>query len=298
MSRWPAPLAQAYATCRATARAYDAKCPVRLWLLPEPIRPHVAAVYAYASVAFGIADRRSMPPVERLALLDAWQRRLHAAVGGERSERAPHAHEDGIVVALAHSIRSLDLPVAFADDLVSACDQDTMTTRYDSWAEVYEYCRRAANPLGRLMLGIAGYRDETFAQASDAFCTAMQLTSFWQDFGGDWIIGRLYVPRDVTAACRAREMDLQAPFLNESWDAAMRQCVDETRGQFERARPLCDGVSGRLRDERRFTWLSGMKLLDEIERAGPWIRSRRPVIGARRVPRLLWRARQWRPRQP
>ena len=293
MSDWSEPLADAYATCHATVRAYDAKCPVRLWLLPTPIRPHVAAVYAYAAIASDIADRRSLPPAERLALLAAWRHRLHAAVDGERSERAPHAHEDGIVVALAHSIRSLDLPVAFADDLVSAFGEDTMTTRYDSWAGLYDYCRRAASPLGRLMLCIAGYRDEALAQASDAFCTALQLASLWQDFGNDWIIGRLYVPRDVTAACRAREMDLQAPFLNESWDAAMRRCVDETRAQFERGRALCDGVTGRLRYERRVTWLGGFRLLAEIERAGPSIRSQRPAIRAGHLPGLLWRARQW-----
>jgi len=184
--------------------------------------------------------------------------------------------------------------MAFADDLVSAFGQDTMTTRYDSWADLYEYCRRAANPLGRLMLMIAGHRDESLARASDAFCTALQLTSLWQDFAGDWIIGRLYVPRDVTAACRAREMDLQGPFLNEAWDAAIRQCVDETRTQFERGRALCDGVTGRLRCERRVTWIGGLRLLEEIERAGPSIRSRRPVIGVRHLPGLLWRARQWR----
>jgi hydroxysqualene synthase len=267
---------------------------VRLWLLPKAIRPHVAALYAYAGMASDIAERRSVPPAERLASLDAWRRRLHAAVDGKRSERAPHAHEDGIVVALAHSIRSLDLPVAFVDDLVSAFGQDTMTTRYDSWAELSDYCRRASNPLGRLMLIIAGYRDDALARASDAFCTGLQLTSLWRDFGADWIIGRLYVPRDVTAACRAREMDLQAPFLNEAWDAAIRQCVDETRAQFERGRALCDGVSGRLRYERRVTWLGGLRLLAEIERAGPSIRSQRPAIRVRDLPGLLWRARQWR----
>jgi phytoene synthase len=298
VSDWPEPLAQAYATCGATARAYDAKCPVRLWLLPKAMRPHVAAIYAYAAIAGDIADRRTEAPVERLALLDAWQQRLHAAVDGKRSERAPHAHEDGIVVALAHSIRSLDLPVPLADDLVSAFGQDTMTARYDSWAEVYDYCRRAANPFGRLMLNIAGYRDEALAQASDAFCTAMHLTSLWQDFSRDWIIGRLYVPRDVTAACRAREMDLQALFLNESWDAAIRRCMDETRAQFERGRALCDGVSGRLRYERRLTWLGGLMLLEKIEQAGPSIRSTRPVVGAGHLLRLLWRARQWRAQRP
>ena len=106
------------------------------------------------------------------------------------------------MVALAHSIRSLDLPVSLFDDLVSAFGQDTMTTRYASWADVFDYCRRSANPVGRLVLRIAGYRDEALDRSSDALCTALQLTNFWQDFGRDWRAGRLYVPRDVQRRLR------------------------------------------------------------------------------------------------
>ena len=167
------------------------------------MRPHVAAVYAFARVADDIADEGTAPADERLAQLDAWQRRLHAARRRRtRSDGAPHAHEDLIVVALAHSIRSLDLPLALFDDLLSAFGQDTMTTRYASWADVFDYCRRSANPVGRLVLRIAGYRDEALDRSSDALCTALQLTNFWQDFGRDWRAGRLYVPRDVQRACR------------------------------------------------------------------------------------------------
>src|ERR1700738_2418580 len=142
-----------------------------------------------------------------------------AAAARAAAEPAPHEHEDLILVALAHSIRSLDLPIALFDDLVSAFGQDTMTTRYASWADVFDYCRRSANPVGRLVLAIAGYRDEALARSSDALCTALQLTNFWQDFSRDWVIGRLYVPRDVVVGCRAREMDLNGPFLNDAWSA-------------------------------------------------------------------------------
>jgi squalene synthase HpnC len=259
------------------------------------MRPHVAAIGAYVRVASDIANGRSAPPADRLAALDAWQRRLHAAVAVERSGRAPAAHEDLIAVALAHSIRSLDLPMAWFDDLVSAFGEDTTTTRYDSWAELFDHCRRAANPLGRLVLRIAGYRDETLDRSSDALCTALRLTRFWQDFSDDWVIGRLYVPRDVSVACRAREMDLEAPFLNDSWAAAIRQCVDQTRAQFDAGRAVCDRVGGRLRFERRLTWLSGMRLLERIEHAGVALRSRRPAIGLRDMPLLLCRAGRWRP---
>jgi len=275
------------------ARAHYENFPVASKLLPPAMRPHVAAVYAFARVADDLADEGSAPAAERLARLDAWQRRLHAAVAADAPDAEPQAHEDLIVVALAHSIRSLDLPIALCDDLLSAFAQDTMTTRYDSWADVFDYCRRSANPVGRLVLRIAGYRDEALDRSSDALCTALQLTNFWQDFGHDWVIGRLYVPRDASVACRAREMDLNGPFLNESWMAAMRQCVDRTRAQFEAGRAVCDGVTGRLRYELRFTWLGGARILDQVERTGAAILTRRPAIGARDLPRLLWRAARW-----
>ena len=293
MSHWPEPLARAYAACEAMARAHYENFPVASRLLPAAMRSHVAAVYAFARVADDLADEGSAPAAERLAQLDAWQRRLHAAVAVERQEAAPHAHQDLIVVALAHSIRSLDLPITLFDDLLSAFGQDTMTTRYASWAEVFDYCGRSANPVGRLVLRIAGYRDEALDRSSDALCTALQLTNFWQDFGHDWVIGRLYIPRDVTAACRAREMDLNGPFLNDAWSAAMSQCLDETRAQFGAGRAVCDGVAGRLRYELRFTWLGGMRILEQVERTGAALLSRRPTIARTDVPLLLWRALRW-----
>ena len=293
MSHWPEPLARAYAACEALARSHDENFPVASRLLPAPMRPHVAAVYAFARIADDIADEGSAPAAERMAQLDAWQRRLHAAVAVERSDAAPQAHEDLIVVALAHSIRSLDLPIALCDDLLSAFAQDTMTTRYDSWADVFDYCRRSANPVGRLVLRIGGYRDEALDRSSDALCTALQLTNFWQDIGRDWRVGRLYVPRDVTAACRAREMDLNGPYLNQSWTAAIRQCVAETRRQFEAGRAVCDGVRGRLRYELRVTWLGGMRILEQVERTGAALLTERPAIGKGDLPLLLWRAARW-----
>ncbi len=255
----------------------------------------MSAIYAFTATLAGVAERRSIPAAERLTEIHAWQRRLHAAVDVDRSGRAPDPHEDVAVVALAHSIRSLDLPMPLLDDLVSAFGQDTMTTRYDSWAELFDYCRRAAQPLGRLLLRVAGYRESAIDRSSDALCTALRLTACWRAFGDDWVIGRLYVPRDVTAACRAREMDLDAPFLNESWAAAIRQCVDRTRVQFETGRDVCDALAGGMRRERRWTWLRGIRLLEAIDRAGPALKARRPAIGVRDMPALLWRATRWHP---
>src|SRR5262245_64688454 len=231
------------------------------------MRPHVAAVYAFARVADDIADEGSAPAADRLAQLSAWQRRLHGAVAVEGAGGAPHAHEDLIVAALAHSIRTLDLPIPLFDDLVSAFGQDTMTTRYASWTDVFDYCRRSANPVGRLVLRIAGYRDADLDRSSDALCTALQLTNFWQDFGRDWRAGRLYVPRSVQEACGASEGALAACAMDAAWQRALAACIGVTAEHFARGRHVCDGVRGRLRYELRFTWLGGRRILERVAAA-------------------------------
>ncbi len=293
---WPEPLARAYAACEALARSHYENFPVASRLLPAPMRPHVAAVYAFARVADDIADEGTALAEDRLAQLNAWQRRLHAAVTVEATEPAPHEHEDLILVALAHSIRSFELPLVLFDDLVSAFGQDTMTSRYASWADVFDYCRRSANPVGRLVLRIAGYRDDGLDRSSDALCTALQLANFWQDFGRDWRSGRLYVPRDVQASAGASERELaDAPAgpLTPPWASALEQCVTVTQEQFAAGRAVCDGVRGRLRYELRLTWLGGQRILERVENARRELLTYRPTLGGGDVPLLLWRALRW-----
>ena len=199
-----------------------------------------------------------------------------------------------LVLALAHSIRTLDLPVALFDDLLSAFGQDTMTTRYDSWADVLDYCRRSANPIGRLVLRIAGYRDDRLDRSSDALCTALQLTNFWQDFGRDWRAGRLYVPREVMETTGAVETDLGRDRLTPAWARAIGDSVAFTEELFERGRAVCDGVRGRLRYELRFTWLGGRRILERVDRCRADALTHRPTLGAGELPLLIWRAMRWR----
>jgi len=292
----PEPLARAYAACEALARSHYENFPVASRLLPAPMRPHIAAVYAFARVADDIADEGTAPAEARRVQLDAWQRRLHAVVAG--SDGVPDAHEDLILVALAHSIRTLDLPIALFDDLVSAFGQDTMTSRYASWADVFDYCRRSANPVGRLVLRIAGYRDQMLDRSSDALCTALQLANFWQDFGRDWRGGRIYVPREVQISTGAHERELaDAPAgpLSPAWASAIGQCVAITKEQFAAGRAVCDGVRGRLRYELRFTWLGGPRILERVERARRELLTYRPTLDGGDVPLLLWRAARWAP---
>jgi squalene synthase HpnC len=287
-------MSAAYAACEALARAHYENFPVASRLLPAAMRPHIAAVYAYARIADDLADEGDAPAAHRLARLAAWQRRLHAAVAAETVAEPPHVQDDLIIVAAAHTIRSLDLPIGLFDDLISAFGQDTMTSRYASWSDVLDYCRRSANPVGRLVLRIAGYRDEALARSSDALCTALQLTNFWQDFGRDWRAGRLYVPREVADAASARDADLADGRMTAEWARALAACIGVTREHFAAGRAVCDGVRGRLRLELRCTWLGGLRILDRVEVHRDHALYDRPTLGAADAPAILWRALRWR----
>jgi phytoene synthase len=287
-------LGQAYAACEKLARSHYENFPVASRLLPAVMRPHVAALYAYARVADDIADEGDAQAASRRAGLLEWQRRLHESLAlGDRTELAPRSRDELILVALSHSIRTLDLPVSLVDDLLSAFGQDTMTTRYASWHELFEYCRRSANPIGRLVLRIAGCKDETLDRSSDALCTALQLTNFWQDLGRDWQAGRLYVPRDLLDACGALEAELAGSRLTNEWANAILRCCDVTRSLFTAGRGVCDGVRGRLRYELRLTWLGGLKILERVERRRFDLLVYRPVLRSADVPQILWRAARW-----
>jgi phytoene synthase len=289
----PGTLARAYAACEALAHAHYENFPVASRLLPAPMRPHVAAVYAFARVADDIADEGADPPATRQARLRQWQHRLHHAVAGSGDELVSQSLDDLIVIAVGHSIRSLELPVSLFDDLLSAFGQDTTTTRYDSWDDLRDYCRRSANPIGRLVLRIAGHGDEALDRSSDALCTALQLTNFWQDFGRDWRNGRLYVPRVVQESCGASESDLSVGCFTAEWARALNACAAVTRASFDEGRAVCDGVGGRLGLELRVTWLGGRSILDRVERPGIDLLHDRPTLGTFDIPALLWRAARW-----
>src|SRR5581483_9900267 len=139
-------------------------------------------------------------------------------------------------------------------------------------------------------------RDDRLDRSSDALCTALQLTNFWQDLGRDWRIGRLYVPAEVWRTARASEAALDAGRLTPEWVAAIESCVAFTRDRFEAGRDVCDGVGGRLRVELRFTWLGGMRVLEHVYNARFDLLHQRPTLRKRDVPPLLWRALLW-PRQ-
>jgi phytoene synthase len=287
-------LDRAYRSCERIARSHYENFPVASRLLPAPMRPAIAAIYAFARRADDFADEPGPAPDERLRLLDDWRARLRAAAAsGPSTAIDVRTDDDLIFVALGDAMRRHSLPVALFEDLLSAFRQDVSTTRYSTWEDLLDYSRRSAEPVGRLVLRVAGYDDPARDARSDAICSALQLANFWQDFGIDWSRGRLYLPQSAVARAAADERDLRAGRWTPAWRAALQEAIDRTRELFARGRPLCDSVSGRLRWELRFTWLGGSRVLDKVE-SSPDALNQRPRLTLLDLPALAVRASAWR----
>ena len=281
-------LRAAYAFCEKMAAEHYENFPVASVLLPRRMRPHIAAIYAFARTADDIADEPGRAPSERLSLLADLALRL------DEAERGAGAGDDPVFIALRDTIDRCSLPVELLHDLLSAFRQDVTVHRYATWADVDDYCRRSANPVGRLVLRVAGVCDGNADRASDDICTALQLANFWQDFGRDWQNGRLYVPAEELARHGATMEALDRGRLTQEWAATLRGCVERTWLLFHRGRPVADAVRGRLRWELRATWLGGVRILEKIDALGYDTLRQRPSLGAldavRLAPRLLlWR---------
>jgi hydroxysqualene synthase len=290
-------LDRAYAHCQCVARDHYENFPVASRLLPRSIRPHIAAIYAFARRADDYADEPGLAIADRLRLLDDWESRLKRTVDAGEEIRV-HVNgdpppDDLVFMALGDTIQRCALPPSLFTDLLSAFRQDVTTTRYKTWADLLDYCRRSANPVGRLVLRVAGYHDSALDRSSDAVCTALQLTNFWQDLRVDYERGRLYVPTDDLARAAAQESDLAAGTLTREWTSVMASLIQRTQELFNRGRDVCDGVRGRLKWELRLTWLGGSRVLDRVAEARQRSLVDRPTLRASDVPALLRDALFW-----
>jgi squalene synthase HpnC len=281
----------AYAACQRLAAAHYENFPVASRLMPKESRPHVAAIYAFARHADDLADEGNAPPAQRIAELEAWQWRLHEAVAGRVPADGTTA--EPIFTALADTIQRFNLDVQLFEDLLSAFCQDAVVTRYERWSDLLDYCRRSANPIGRLVLRVCRYRDVVKDRQSDAICTALQLTNFWQDLAIDWSRGRLYVPRDIYEASGAPLGALDARVWTIEWQQALEEAGRRTRALFVEGRPIVDGVQGRLRHELRATWLGGMRVLERLEAEGYDVFHHRPKLGMADAALIGWRSLRW-----
>ncbi len=294
-------LRAAYESCERAAREHYENFPVASLLLPRPMRRHVAAIYAFARAADDFADEGDVPADERLRRLDAWRCRLQRAAADGSVHAAIAAgeppHTIAIFTALARTMREKALDVGPFEDLLSAFAQDVTVKRYGTWTDLLDYCRRSANPVGRLVLRVAGYRDDGLDRLSDDLCTALQLTNFWQDLRIDLDRGRLYLPAEELRRHGADPGDAASGRLTRELRDAVAGAVSRTRELFEGGRPICAAVAGRLGYELRATWLGGVRILDHLERSGFDPLHRRPRLGAGDVPWLAWHVVSWRGRR-
>lgn len=277
---------EAFAYCERLARAHYENFPVGSLLVPRHLRHHVYSIYAFARTADDFADEdyeaKGLNEAARLAALDDWQHKLAACYDGQS--------EHPIFIALAATIKELQLPRALFNDLLAAFKQDVVKRRYADFAEVLDYCTRSANPVGRLILLLFDYRDERLHQLSDHICTGLQLANFWQDVAVDIGKDRVYLPQDEMARFGVSVDDLRASRFSAEYAALLKFQVARTRELFARGRALPELVRGRLKFELRLTWHGGMRILEQIEVCGYDTLRQRPAISTADKLRLLARA--------
>ena len=267
------PLDRAYEYCERLTRSHYENFPVGSALIPRRLRKHFYSIYAFSRIADDFADEgygQGYSERERLDMLDEWRRMLNEALAG----RARHP----VFVALARTASEFDLPTALFEDLLSAFAQDVTVSRYESFDQLLDYCRRSANPIGRLVLLLFGYRDEQRHQWSDEICTALQLANHWQDVAIDLDKDRIYLPQEDLSRFELSVDDLMRRGATDSFKRLMKFEVERSREMFGRGKPLCTSVSGRLGLELRSVWLGGMRILDRIEQNGYDVFASRPVI--------------------
>jgi len=250
------------------------------WLLPKALHQHFYNVYAYCRWADDLGDE--VPDAARaLELLDWWERELDACYEGKPSHP--------VFVALRQTIIAKDIPKQPFADLLKAFRQDQTVKHYPNWDAVLGYCMYSANPVGRLVLYLCGYRDEQRQLLSDATCTALQLANFWQDVSRDLEIGRIYIPLDAAAAQGLSEADIVERRFDERFVGLMKDLIARTRLLFAEGKPLAKMVDGRLSVDLEMFTRGGLAVLDAIEAMGYDTLHHRPAVSKLKQAALLGR---------
>ncbi len=265
--------------------------PVASWLSPPAFRPAVMAIYRFARTADDIADEGEAPAAERLADLAAFRSDLDAIA----ATRPPSSRWPQVFGPLAATMAEHRLPAELLAALLDAFRQDVVQSRYADRAELLDYCRRSAEPVGRLLLHLYGIREPRALMQSDAICTALQLANFWQDFGVDTRRGRLYAPE---ADCGRHGVDPDALLAGRDGPQAralVRDLVGWARKLMRSGADLVHAVPGRAGLELRLVVQGGLRILEKIDRLGGATLTSRPVVGAVDAPVLAWRALLMRP---
>jgi squalene synthase HpnC/squalene synthase HpnD len=251
------------------------------WLLPRRLHQHFYNLYAYCRWADDLGDEIA-DSAKALALLDGWEEELRDCYAGRPSHP--------VFVALRDTIAACDIPIQPFSDLLIAFRQDQAVHRYATWDDVLGYCHYSANPVGRLVLYLCGYRDAERQRLSDATCTALQLANFWQDVNRDLEKGRIYVPLESLAAHGLGEDDIVRRRFDARYASLMKYLIARTRELFAEGIPLAASVDSALRLDIEMFSRGGLAVLDAIERIGYNTLEHRPSIPKSKQLQLLARA--------
>jgi squalene synthase HpnC len=268
--------------------------PVASLLCPPAMRAGVTALYHFARTADDIADEGDAPPEHRRAQLQHYQQALLAAAAGQPLADA----WPPVFGPLAQAIARHQLPLGLLTDLLDAFTQDTGNPRYASRAQLLDYCRRSANPVGRLMLHMAGVHGTVALAQSDAICSALQLINFWQDPSVDLPRGRHYVP-EADAHRHGLTLDqLATQDDSPATQALLRELSHWAGALMAEGAPLACQVPGRLGWELRLVVQGGLRILERISAMHYRTLRQRPTLGPTDLPVMLWRALRMRPARP
>ncbi|MDB5773975.1 MAG: hpnC [Herbaspirillum sp.] len=256
--------------------------PVASLLLPARLRPAVQVIYAFARSADDIADEGDAQPEQRLAALQEYETAVN-----EIAQGLPQ--QDPLFAALAGVIRQYRLPPPLFLALISAFKQDVVTTRYPTFAGLLDYCDRSANPVGHLMLHLYGKAEAQNLRDSDAICSALQLINFWQDVGIDWQKARIYLPLEDLRRFGVTETAIADGRADAAWRRLMAFEIGRARELMLSGAPLASRLPGRLGWELRLVVQGGLRILDRIAANDYDVFRRRPMLGMRDWPAILWR---------
>jgi squalene synthase HpnC len=257
--------------------------PVASLLLPAPLREPVSVIYRFARSADDFADEGDLPAAARLALLAGYRAELDRLGSDARSETP-------LFRDLERVIAEHGLPLAPFYDLLDAFSQDVTKVRYASFAELMDYCRRSADPVGRLMLHLYGRSDAANVAASDSVCSALQLINFWQDVDVDFRKSRIYLPLDEMERFGVTETQIAVRDASGGWWNLMRFQIERTRSLLLSGAPLALRLPGRIGLEIRTVVQGGLRILEKLERVQGDVFRHRPVLTALDWPLLLCRA--------
>ena len=240
------------------------------------LQAHFRALYAFARVARDIVEDPEHEGA-RAERLDDWRRQLHECLGPRPA--SPPARVHPVFAALGRTAERFDLPAALFDDIVAGCLRDVAQKRYETYDELMGLCRLTANPLGRLVLMVHGYRDEGIFRYADALCSALLLTRLWRDMGLDLKRDRIYIPREDFQAFGYTEADLRMGVCNERFRELMKFEVNRTRALFEGMRPLPPKLKKPFAWQVVLAWYGGRETLRQIRKLGFDTLTHRPLLG-------------------